>query len=453
MRNDVDTEHKDLWLNQYLYADTGPLRDVVEAVIDEVLWDEQRTRKRKAKDLLTFRLVVEVIVANLSRVILLHPEGRPIVVARGKGRNMVHDNPAIPRLTFVQTLDLLKASGFLRQTIGIRGTMSTVAPTSRLSALVLGFGVHLGCFRRDRNSPTITVKPRVDRGHQDEPSRSLVRFRPTEETEALGARVARINDFLGNADLGFIPDGGDVVDTEDRLLRRSFTVLPGQGLRFDQVGRLWGGFWQGLKKDRRGNLLIDGEPIADLDFVSLHPRLAYHHLGRECPSGDLYDLTGILPGYVNTNPDHRDGVKRGLCSLFNGGRAGGIVGLPSGTTPRVLRAALVKKHPGLVSLIEPPPGTHATPSPPLGYRLMYLESEILLAALERLMSFGIVALPSHDGLFVAQSNAEIAQEAMRAASMAVLGVSLPVKAKAVPGPISAILQPIHSLPPGELLAA
>ena len=448
--DDVNTEDEDHWLHRYRLANPGPLSLVLDAVIDEVTWSEQRARKRKAKDAETFRLVVDVVVSNLAHSLLMRPGGRPLIISRDTGGRRAYDNPVIPRATFVQTVDLLEAAGFLTQAVGSKGRgLTTIRATDRLAALVDGYGVDLGSFRIDRRKPLIIVKRKTDHGPRIRPTRAPLDFSATRETEDLSNEVSRFNDFLATSDLGFVPDGLGAVDIADRTLTRHFVILEGQSLRFDQVGRLSGGFWQNLERSRRGSLRIGGEPIADLDFESLHPRLAYLHLGKECPSGDLYDLTGLLTGYDNDNRKHRGGVKQGLCSLLNGGRAGAPYGkpshledLPAGTTPASLRAALKAKHPALVSVIDPPVPLKV----PMGYRLMMVESTILLEALDHLMSLGIVALPSHDGVFTAQSNAEIAQEALQAASKLIVDVSLPVKAKPVPGPRQAILRPIYNQP-------
>ena len=137
---DVETDDEDLWLQQYLMSKPGYLGLVLDAVIDEVTWGEQRTRKRRAKDAETFRLVVDIVVSNLARGLLRHPGGRPFIVCRDTGGRRAYDNPAIPRATFVQTLDLLEAAGFLAQTIGAKGKgLTTIRATDRLSALVFGF--------------------------------------------------------------------------------------------------------------------------------------------------------------------------------------------------------------------------------------------------------------------------------------------------------------------------
>ncbi|MCJ2067865.1 hypothetical protein MKK75_03410 [Methylobacterium sp. J-030] len=447
--DDRNTKEKEPWIHQYRLSRPGPLGSVLDVVIEEVTFIEQRARKRRTKDAETFHLVTDVLVSNLAYSLLRHPAGKPLVICRDNGGRRAYDNPAIPRATFVQTVDLLEAAGFLTQAIGARGKgLTTIQATSRLAALVSGLGVDLGCFRIDRRNPLVMLRRKVVHGPGQEPTRRDIEFQDTPETERVRLEMSRLNSFLATADLGFIPDGLGLVDTiNDRTLSRRFVVLNDQAARFDQVGRLSGGFWTNLEKDRRGGLRIQGEPIADLDFEAMHPRLAYLMLGQDWPPGDPYDLTGLLSGYDHANKEHRGAVKKGLSSLLNGGRAGRkygrpLEGLPNGATPASLRAALKAKHPTLVSIIDPPVPLEV----PMGYRLMKLESDILLEALDHLMSLGIVALPSHDGVFTAQSNAKIAQEALQAASKFILDVSLPVKAKPVPGPRQAILPPTYNQP-------
>jgi hypothetical protein len=309
--------------------------------------------------------------------------------------------------------------------------------------------VDLGCFRLDKRNPLVMLRRKVVNGPGKEPTRRNIEFQDTPETERIRSEMSRLNGFLADADLEFVPDGLGLVDTiHDRTLSRRFVVLNEQAARFDQVGRLSGGFWQNLEKHRRGGLRIQGEPIADLDFEAMHPRLAYLLLREEWPSdSDLYDLTGLLEGYDHTDKEQRGAVKKGLSSLLNGGRAGRkfgkpLEGLPAGATPASLRAALKAKHPALVTIIDPPVPLKV----PLGYRLMKRESDILLEALDHLMSLGVVALPSHDGVFVAQSNAQIAQVALQAASKRILDVTLPVKPKPVPEPLQPILRATHNQP-------
>jgi hypothetical protein len=96
-------------------------------------------------------------------------------------------------------------------------------------------------------------------------------------------------------------------------------LLTYQATRFDQGGRLYGGFWQNLKTERRRNIRINGEPVAVLDYGSMFTRLAYAEVGAVPPEGDLYVIPG-LEGY-------RSGVKLAMrvrpCSSKPIGRVNG----------------------------------------------------------------------------------------------------------------------------------
>ena len=74
-----------------------------------------------------------------------------------------------------------------------------------------------------------------------------------------------INQWIESADLNYMApfDGKDQLnyDLDCRLLKRYFT----RG-SFKSGGRLFGGFWQQMKRVHRENLLIDGDEIEGLEI-------------------------------------------------------------------------------------------------------------------------------------------------------------------------------------------
>jgi hypothetical protein len=245
-----------------------------------------------------------------------------------------------------------------------------------------------------------------------------------------------INEWLAAADIAFVDDGQHPsVNARQRAQRRHFLLLPDQAEpRFDQSGRLFGGFWQTVRSSRRTNIRINGEPVATLDYGSMFTRLAYAELGEQPPEGDLYCIPGA-DGY-------RSGIKMAMNTLLFDTRVrrswpkemGVGVGddeaaahgevpaadfdarLPEGWTVKTTKAAILARH---------PPFIHAF-GRGLGYSLMHRESEVLLAVLDELMSRGIVGLGLHDGLLVAQSRAEAVKQVMEAKAREVTGISIPV---------------------------
>ena len=253
--------------------------------------------------------------------------------------------------------------------------------------------------------------------------RELVDYEDTPETVAFRSEVSRLNTALNKADLALQDESGLPTPTGIRSLRRVFNLPPDASegeARFDLGGRLFGGWWQQVTKERRTGIRIDGEPIADLDYQNLFLRLAYVEAGLPPPYGDLYAITPEL-----SDARHRPGVKKAASAMLfrrtpllrapRGSRGD----LPAGISGAQLRAAILAAHPGLAGVFETG----------IGLRLMFLESQILVRALLSLTDDGIVALPMHDGLMAARSKEQRAIRAMTEAAVAITGQELPVISK------------------------
>ena len=85
-----------------------------------------------------------------------------------------------------------------------------------------------------------------------------------------------------------------LIDPGKRALRRIFN-----NGKWNNGGRLFDGFWETMgRADRFGCLMLGsadfphGEPIANVDYGQLFPRLAYMRTGAAAPDGDLYDVFG-----------------------------------------------------------------------------------------------------------------------------------------------------------------
>lgn len=425
---------KDRWLNPWLYPKPdSALASATAELVATILRVEdrnslrERKRTKAATDTLTH--TAGVITANLAEMALRPSETGELVVFRGKHqRRTRYDNLELHPRSFAQTLDRLQQLGALEQTTGARKAgASTIRPGALLRRLVDRHGVTVDDLWELPGQETV-ILGHTSRGFDGGSKRvctQLIDYRDTQETQGIRERMGRLNAFLASADITY---SGPWCGPLRRTLYRRFCLPVGSTVTptFDRGGRLFGGFWQAMEKGQRSGIRIDGEPLVDLDFASMFPRLAYHSLGLEAPQGDLYDLTGLLPGYKRA--DHRRAVKAAFSALVFGAqcRAPSILaGLPAGTTGKAVKRALYARHPDLVG---GPFGTTA------GFGLMFQESEILLAALEALMEQSVVALPCHDGLMVAASKAGVARAAMEAASEALSGFAIPVEVEPLPVP-------------------
>ena len=179
----------------------------------------------------------------------------------------------------------------LREAVQNRRT-STIAATEWFVRLMAEKGVSEADFGRHKGQELIVLAKterdfrRDAEGNYGPHKKSIwVDYRDTEETRAYRREMEHLNDFLDQADIEFIPDGLlPKVCPSERTLRRYFScaVRPRKDA-FQRNGRIFGGFWLNLKKGRRKNIRISGEPVALLDFSSMFVRLAYATVGQEPP--------------------------------------------------------------------------------------------------------------------------------------------------------------------------
>jgi hypothetical protein len=260
----------------------------------------------------------------------------------------------------------------------------------------------------------------------------LVKVEDYFSQEELGCRMAEMIDLNSFLDSANIQERG--LDLSERELVRIYNME--EGVNIDRsdgdlkgFGRLYGASWINMKKEERGNITIEGELVAYLDFSAMNVRLAYFLAGEVPPPGDLYDVTGILHGYKNV-AEWREPMKKFFSSIWFCKRHHWPKDvLFPGDTPKdrifdrrfeyqdVLRT-IQRKHPKLKIVLE---------WRQVGFHMARLESDIMVDILLRLKGLGIVGLPIHDGLLVKQSVVDQAGIVMDEVTLDRLGFSIPHK--------------------------
>lgn len=178
----------------------------------------------------------------------------------------------------------------------------------------------------------------------------------------------------------------------------------------DLGGRLYGGFWQGLKSESRlENICFEDDHAVALDFGQMAIRSAYSEVGATPPDGDLYEVAGL--------ERYRYGIKLVLNALLSAQQmpqrfpVGTRGNIPRHVSFKDVLEAVEARHGPITSLF----GTGVS------LRLMYLESEVLVAILLRLRDLGVVALPIHDCLLVGEKHRDITRKTMEATFKELLG--------------------------------
>ncbi len=421
------------WFDEWLGAATPRLERLVHEGAAVVAQHEEQTaarkRKRRPDDERRHLTAIEVVVANLAFAVLSPPPTSRLAVLTGNARVGFgrYENRALGK-PFRALLDTLEEVGWLDRTAGFRdekgrGTASSIAPTPVFAAKVREAGVSPADFGRIEGEEVIIVTRKLLGGHGEDLGKEKVDYPETDISRSLRATMRDLNTFLERADVAFIDDGQGPVNLRNRVQRRYFVADEGTtSPTFALGGRLYGGAWQNLQRERRRGLCIEGEPVAVLDFSSMAPRLAYAKAGVEPPEGDIYALPGL------EDPALRPAVKKAFNTLLSdphhrmrGWPAPdeGDPVLPADWTVSRFRKALLARHPSLAPFL----------GKGMAHELQNMESNIIVMALVELKTRGIPALSIHDALMVGRSKADEVKMVMVEAASDLSSALIPVEVK------------------------
>lgn len=242
--------------------------------------------------------------------------------------------------------------------------------------------------------------------------------KPVDYPETAKSRLKRkalnsINECLAGLKIEGVTSQG-VSCAELGVRRRTLYRVFNQ--RFDQNGRLYGGFWQNLSKSERRDLRIDGQSVEELDYKGCHLRILAAITGNSLPFDDSeYD------------PFQLEGVDRQHAKLaFNI--------LLNTSTIRRARLALAYK----LGVIDPDFGAadHALKAVQaafpffsefwcrgVGLRLQHIDSEICALNLQSAMKCDIPCLPVHDSFIVPERHSTAIAEIMEESFVAIVSRS------------------------------
>jgi hypothetical protein len=393
-------------------ASDGELRHDIAALISHLEAEERRLqiRQRERRDdrRRDFRRAAEALACNLAFAAMVSqtatlsvPRAHSAMWGRGRYRNPVYGQH------FLSLIDLLYRLGLAEEvTHGRRfpdgsGQLTTIRPTPALRARLRTSTLKLTAFRQEEEPEVLILKPAKDQDGRAEP----IDYKETDRTARLRREVKRLNAWLRDAPISIIDEeratialdtDGQPIEPYRRNLRRIFNNADWQ-----QGGRLFGGFWMTMERASRFRLLrVMDEPVANVDYSSLFPRLAYVRARQGQPEADLYDVMG--------DGSSRDGWKQLTNALLFASKplrqwpSGTRALFPEGMSLGKAVAAVKAKHPAILHLFERG----------FGFELMRIESDMSVALVTHLFKIGITALPLHDSVLVARSRASTAKALM-----------------------------------------
>ena len=306
---------------------------------------------------------------------------------------------------------------------------SSYAPTDNLIALATECGVTAQSI--DRRIPAgelvrlFGAKPLAEfdwlKGGLMQPRKGRrITFAPTAETEEWTAALVAINANYRQQDisLGLTPEQVELwlakrnadadrkgapyrlPETFKTDVYRVFNNGEQGNPKFDQGGRMFGGWWMLVSEKLREAITINGQPTVELDYGACHPRMLYAERGLDCEGG-VYALPEI-------GGDFRGLLKWLMQVLLNGKRRPSEKDLPNGLAlpPGFSLAEIV----GLFEARHQPIADAFRTG--AGLRLMRMESDIALEVVTTAMAEGWVALSVHDSFLTTIDRKDRLEELM-----------------------------------------
>jgi len=400
---------RDIHHDPWLMPGSLDLQTLATSIFEELEASFPRPPRQRSDAKARRVTIVGNIVSSLALLTRYHPEGARLAIIAENTKRTRYDRAVFSREVFMQIVSEMEGAGYLLRHKGTRRkARTTIEPSTRFHLMVSEMEVQI-C--RTEGAETIVLKA----GNGRDRPKVFIDYQDTTETIAMRAEMQAVNNALGSAS---ITVAGEPSSIPPFMTRRFQIDSPDAPHTFHQHGRLYGGLWQSLPKTERHLLRVEGEQVADLDFTGMFVQLAYLEAGLALPNSDPYVGVEGLP---------RTAMKLGISALLC--RSGAMRRLPteisdivgSKWNARRFSAALAERHPSIAHLF----------GKGLGLRLMKIEGDILLVALQELFAQGVPALPMHDGIMVPASKSEAARRAMARASMKIVGVALPVAQKAV----------------------
>jgi hypothetical protein len=398
---------------------TTEAQDLIRRVYRDIDdWQKRsgkRVRARRARSGHKFLDAIERFVGDLlrARASDTNASGR---IYHAIGKTKFDDDPVSYDL-FKGVLEGLEALGFVGHERGqtrfskvpewgvsetLPGRASRFWATSRLLKLAESFGIHEGNVT-DHFKPEPPHRPLVLRdyatgkGVNRERGPIIKDYKRTKHTKALAADIRELNDFLAHC---------DIVGGEHEGYTRNFN-----NASWNKGGRLYsvGGGYQQLPEQRRLQMTINGEPVAEIDIKASYLTIFHAQLGS--PLGaheDPYVRAGverkiakswIVHSFGKSRPQMRWPPKAIEDFKKETGQDLSKVAKASDVARKMLAA-----FPALRELER-----HED----IWADLQYIEAEAVIGTMLILMrTHGVPSLSMHDGLIVSRSQAELAKKVL-----------------------------------------
>lgn len=245
---------------------------------------------------------------------------------------------------------------------------------------------HLRNFGRHLPTQVLVLRVSKERGN---PNSGIRKPLPkSSELETAADRVRTINSFLSTTEI----EGIDPI-----YYTRIFNGSMIRG------GRLYarGSSYQQMPKEERCKIRLNGEPVVEIDIKACQLSLLYGQMGETLPYEDLYEIPSVS----------RDTAKMWIVASLGWGKpisrwprdSAHRVHDPQRPRAKTVGSAVLEKHPVLTRWFK----TGKT-----SLDLQFVESEVIIETMLRLIRYEVPSLSMHDGLIVPRSARDTAKETL-----------------------------------------
>lgn len=293
---------------------------------------------------------------------------------------------------------LTRHEGYRNVEDGI-GRRTRIRATQKLIDEMVGAGIRPSMFERPRDEEIIVLK---DEKKQE------VDYTDNADTQRMRMNVNVINGALANTEIELVMTWDDyaqlIADLRDKSIKETMDCtldMTKKKLRrifnnnsFEQGGRFYGGWWQGLPKKWRSYIDIDGMASVEADYSSIHIQMMYAEKGVSIPKDfDAYQVKGIDRAF-------RPLLKVILQTIVNAeSRAQAVASirestkdhpLPQGMNIDEVIQRFVDKHASIRDYFYSGEGV----------RFQYEDSRLAEKVLLKLIEQKSIALPVHDSFII-----------------------------------------------------
>ena len=369
--------------------------------------DPERKRGRRGQKLEQFESAVTAVLAGLLR----YSNEQPSMTYRTVSPNSFTDSLVSYR-NFISIIRGLRALGLIEPPIRgfydrsqiSMGKATRFKPSLDLLTICSQWGVapgdHKDHFAQATPPEPIVLRASKKQSGRPASSRRDIKFEPTDKSLRFAAEVEEINEFVSQFEIEGANHAG---------FRRIFNQGDTEGFNWNKGGRLQsvgGESYQALPKKDRRKIMINGEPVVEVDIRASHLTIVYELMGQRLDlADDPYEIEGfprvVVKKWITMTFGHNKLHQAWPRDAQEKLAEKGITELQKEFPIAVVRSAVFKRHPIIQDWLD---------SPYDCFDLMFIESEKIIKAMLALKrDHGVVSLPVHDSLIVSRQNESLAR--------------------------------------------